>query len=633
MALSPREELEQLRAEQGPLPTMSEREELEMLRAEQGDLPEGLDAGLPGIESAAPYLLPLINAFKEITETQEAARTVGSSAVAVPVSGLAGAATIKSPLLNEAGMGTDPETSKRVVEGVQDALTIEPESPGAIQKLETLQDLYDKGVELARIPIAKAGQAIELITGRTPEEAKAVADSINERGLSETYADSVLEKSNSPLLASLAYSAPQIIPELIGRRVVSRPPTDLEIRNANKIRAQNKELEVASPDTAQPVQPVPEVGRRILDGAGQAVNNKLFDEAVRQGWEPQYVALMQGAPAAERAKYLDMLQIIKNNKADPRTAIRDIHSNILGESVLQRYRPVQEVNKRERINLDRIAEGLEGQSVDLSSPLAEFSENLDDLGVYRTINDKGRLVVDFADSDLPSSSHEPIRKVLNNIFRMERDGKMRAGGADALAAHKLKKVIDENVKFGQDSPGGLAGSATDALKGFRRAVDGALDSTFDDYNQTNLILSDTIEAMNGFKDRVGPNVDLSAPSAAKTVGILMRRPTSNAKSGGAVMDAVDRLEEVAKKYGAEFDDNIDSQMLIVQEMERMFPRVGSTTLEGVTTKSILRAAQKSTTEKVIDVAGAITDKAQGVNEQNAMKALERLLSEGTAPRD
>ncbi len=591
-----------------------------------------------------PFMGGLLDVITGAGEASEIAQTVASGAVAIPASGLAGIASM-SPIGDAFDIGVDADERKDIVENVQEQLTIPPITPGATAKLETVQDLIETGINAARIPISKIGEVIELITGRSPEQAAQVASDINEKGFSATLGDSVLEKTGSPLLASIAFAAPQIIPELIGNRLIKTPATDLEIRVADKIKSQTIPEPAVEPgldvveqpgvveslpgevkQIVEPIAPVDGVGRQLLDGAEIIVDNGAFDAAVKQGWDPVPLALMKGGSQVDKAKYLKMVQILKNNMADPTTAIRTLHSNVLGESVLERFNYVKGVNKRERIRLNEVAKNLEGQSVDVSAPMTEFSGVMDELNVDVKRNNKGKLIVDFKNSDLTSSAHEPIRNVLHKMDRLTQDGKLQGGQMDAFAAHELKKVLDENIDFGKESPGGIKGRAEGALGSFRHNIDEALDINFDDYNQVNTILRDTIVAMKDFQQQAGKSLDLSAPSSKKTIGILMRRPTSNAKSGGPVMDAVDQLDATAKKYGGVFEDNIDAQMLVVQEIGRMFPRVGGTELKSIITKGI-ETARQSPTERAATIAGHAAEKARGINDANKLKTIEKLLKE------
>ena len=573
-----------------------------------------------------PYVNALIETITGAADIQEAAQTIASGAAALPVSGWAGAATL-SPALDAAGMGMSPDARKGIVEDVQQGMTIQPERPGAIAKLETLQDLVDMGIDMARVPLAKMGEVFELMTGQSEEDAAKVAESINTKGLSATYGDSVLDKTGDPLLATIAYAAPQIVPELLGYRVMPRPPTNLEIRVADKIKADSTPPAPvdgppgAQPQIVEPVAPVEGVGRKILDGAMNAVDNKTFDAAVRQGWDQKYMALVQGSNPIEKTKYRNMLQIIENNRANPQTAIRDIHSNVLGESVLERYSYVKAKNKAAIKELDGVAEGLKGQYVDIKGPSKAFSEYLNDMDVDLRTNKEGKLVIDFDNSDLPPSSQTAIKRVLKKMERMTKEG------IDAHSVHKLKRFIDEDIDFGKKSEGGLSRSANNALKELRHGIDTALDTKFDAYNQVNTVLHDTIGALDEFQGIAGKSLDLSKPSAKKTIGILMRRPTSNAKSGGQVMDAVDRLEAIARKYDGVFEDSLESQMLMVQEFERMLPRTAATTFKGDIVKAGVEVAKKSNAEKAAAATVKIVDTVQGINEANAIKTIKALLDE------
>jgi hypothetical protein len=100
---------------------------------------------------------------------------VGSSAIAEPISGLAGIAALP--------FGADK--AAKVVEGVQRDMTYQPRSGEGQRGMRVLADT-----------MAPVGEFFD--------------------GVSQGGGDYVMDKTGSPLLASLAYAAPTVVPEIFG---------------------------------------------------------------------------------------------------------------------------------------------------------------------------------------------------------------------------------------------------------------------------------------------------------------------------------------------------------------------------------------------------------------------------------
>ena len=94
-------------------------------------------------------------------------------------------------------------------------------------------------------------------------------------------------------------------------------------------------------------------------------------------------------------------------------------------------------------------------------------------------------------------------------------------------------------------------------------------------------------------------------------------------------DAIDATESVAKKYGKNFEDNLSAQMLLAQELERVFKFKPSTSFGGEIKKNIDAAVggQAGLTSRAIDGVSGFIEKKQGINEDNAIKSLKSLLDE------
>jgi len=295
---------------------------------------------------------------------------------------------------------------------------------------------------------------------------------------------------------------------------------------------------------------------------------------------------------------------------------------VAGDSVLSRFRLVKGVNEKAGKEIDRIAKTLKGQKVDLTNPVGEFAQKLDDFGVEVTRGVDG-VKANFTNSSLAPGDRGPIKEVIRQMARIAKSGE-----PDAFHAHQLKRIIDRNVTFGKTKTG-LSRDPENALKGFRRAIDGAMDDAFPAYNTANTQYADTIDVMNSIQDVAGRKMDLTGPNSDKAVGTLLRRMMSNTQSRVNLVDAVDNLDEVAKRYGGQFDDNVSVQMLFADELDRVFKPSARTSFAGQIGQEVERAAQQPANQTVVGAiakaAGKGVEKARGINENNAIKSIKELL--------
>jgi hypothetical protein len=212
------------------------------------------------------------------------------------------------------------------------------------------------------------------------------------------------------------------------------------------------------------------------------------------------------------------------------------------------------------------------------------------------------------------------------------------GGVDGLSAHKMKRVIDNNVTFGK-SQTGLSGDAERALKSFRAGIDDALDSAFPEYNRLNTAYSETIGALNSLQEVAGKKMKLNGPNADKATGTLMRRVLSNAQSRITLLDSVNDIEKIAKKYErfhgkldptriegpfeTSLTDDLINQTLFVDELDSRFGTTARTSLSG----QVEQAVKQGVGGVAIEAVAKGAEKLRGINDDNAFKAIRRLLEE------
>ena len=349
-------------------------------------------------------------------------------------------------------------------------------------------------------------------------------------------------------------------------------------------------------------------------------------EVVKQGFDAPVTAQIAAASRPDKVKMQAALDIHRKALTRPKFALIHRAGDIVGDSLNERITHLKTVNRQAGRNIDRIAKGLRGQPIDVSQPVQEFAEQLDDWGV-RIARGKGGVKIDFSNSSLSPGSHKPIKEVLRQMNRLSQQGT-----PDALTAHELKRIIDRNVTYGKNISG-IDSDVAQGLKSFRRSIDSALDKAYPDYNQANTAYADTINALDMLQDSVGRKLDFSGPNADKALGVALRKLTSNRQGRADLLTAMENAEQIATKHGGTFSDDILDQVLFVNELESVVPPPKSvrTTFQSETAKGTEQAikglAVKDQTLLGIaaEKTGETIELLQNVNQDAAMEAMEKLL--------
>lgn len=365
------------------------------------------------------------------------------------------------------------------------------------------------------------------------------------------------------------------------------------------------------------------VAQYTLNGKNQIVKDKVAQEVIKQGLDEGTVATIKGSNLADKKAMQKALDIVEKRMTEGRGSkysALNRSSDVVGETAMKRFSAVNTIKNEAGKQLDGVAKTLKGQVADPIPAVQSFIDDLSDLGVTFK---NGKAV--FKGSQIEGV--KPAEQLISKVIQ-----RMNAVGDDAFELHNLKKFIDEQVNYGKLAEG-LSGRTESIIKGLRANIDGILDNTFPQYNQVNTQYSTAKNAVDNFLDVAGAKFDISSPNAEKQIGTLMRRILSNAQSRVQVTDAMQGLQDVAKTFGKEFDDDIISQLVFVDELERVFGSQAPTSLQGLGEK-VARgkdiATKMKSAQGVVDLAlqlgGEQIDKVTGKNQQNLIKALRQILS-------
>ena len=526
----------------------------------------------------------------------DAAGQIVSGAIAEPLAGIAGAVT--APFVGSA-------EASRNIDAVRDFMTVDATTDEGRRNIGVIGELVKKGVDLANIPTSGLVGIAEILSGQGVEQASESIDRVQSEGLSTVLGDRTFDVTGSPILASIAATSPEIAASLIPLSRIKTRRSSFQEEIASRIRDGGLESDLAT---------------KMLNGAGKVKTDKLAKEAIKQGVEDGVIQALSAASPATKASALKMLNTRQKGKRNASFAVENRATDIPGNSLVDRYNVVRKENQRSGAEIDALSKELKGLEVDVQPVVARFLENLEGkLGVRLDAN----LRPVFSGSDIEGLD-APKRAVTRIINRMK-----KTKTPDAHDMHRLKRFIDENVTYG-DGVSGLKGATENVLKTLRKDVDSVLDGQFPKYDAANSSYSETITAINNFRDVVGKKINLRGENAGKAIGTRLRGLNSNIQSRVPLLDSVNELDAVAKKYGGVFNDEIIPQMMFADELDRVTGAAATTSLAGEVGKAASRAVQapmgSRTTFGALEIAAkTVSEKLRGVNEDNLFKSLREFL--------
>lgn len=199
-----------------------------------------------GLQKADPVSSAINRGMSAVVEP---ALTVGSAIVAEPLAGIAGMAQGINPF-------ADPGASGQAVRATQEALTYTPKTEAGMEGLQTLGRGVENVIDVARYPLSGLWGLVELAeTGDLDSAAEGVRR-VQDEGLSKTWGDRTLEKSGSPLLATIAYSTPTASLELLGLKPSLAAGVKLNQRIARTLGKKGEQWATRSDDILKQVEEI-----------------------------------------------------------------------------------------------------------------------------------------------------------------------------------------------------------------------------------------------------------------------------------------------------------------------------------------------------------------------------------------
>lgn len=582
----------------------------------------------------------------------ETARTIGQGALTEIGSGFAG--------LLELAMTQDPVAAEAAIKQFQSDFAPPTPSARSAEQLKDVGGAVESVIEKVNVPLSGIAGLTELVTGQGLTQAVETIKEVQKVGLGKAAGERVFEETGSPLAATVAEVGPAALLEVAGLGA-ARPLTRLATGERIAQGAQQA-ADIAVPAAREAVRVGEDVTKAVFDfqtpakqrvaelireGAGDIDTakflltetgkvkvDKLASETLKQGFDKAIIATVKTASKADKIKMIKMTNIMEKGKRNARFAAENRPSDVVGDTLLSRIKVIRGANRTAGKNIDKVAQTLKGKEIDITSAVDDFAQSLDSLGVQLVDDGKGGFKPDFELSQLAAGDRGPLKEV---IRQMNIRG---SGGVDGLAAHRMKRLIDNNVTFGKTKTG-LSGDAERALKSFRANLDASLDNTFPAYDKVNVVYAETIGALDSIQGALGTKLDLSGPQADKALGTKLRGLLSNNATRVNLLDATKEIESVARKHGSQGKiliegkglgrDDLLNQILFVDELDSRFGPVARTSFQGQIDQAAQRGVSALTEAKVSPVtaalkgAASIAEKLRGINDDNAFKSIKELL--------
>lgn len=522
------------------------------------------------------------------------------------------------------GEGESLDEINREMRATQEALSYTPKTQAGQAGLENIAAaagaLEDLGTSAVAGTAGLANVALNPLSniqqGFAP--AAGVVRDIQDTGVAKTLGQGTLGVTGSPLAATAAEISPDIIGSLIGLRAVKNPALKATetaksiIPDTPTKRLLKQKLEAGSTDV--------DTARYMLNGAGKVSKDKAAVEAIRQGVDESVTAALKGSTDLDKKVMSRMVDTLDKGLKNARFAAENRPTDVIGDNLVKRVKFIRAKNKEAGVQVDKAARSLAGKDIDPTQSVDSLFNDLADAGV--NVDDAGKLTFDGSDFEGIKQAEDVISRVYNRAKKLPAN--------DAYSMHRLKKYIDENVDFGKAGEG-LSGRAERIVKKFRATIDNQLDISFPEYNKANEAFRETRSALDNMQDAVGRKLDFSSSSASKQTGTVLRRLLSNVQSRGALLDSIDSINTTAKNFGGRFDDDIITQVMFADELEKLFRPSARTSLQGEVSKAVDRAAmgQAGVVAEGVERVGGALERMRGINNENRIKALKELLNAKT----
>mgnify|MGYP003644488247 CR=1 FL=1 len=360
-----------------------------------------------------------------------------------------------------------------------------------------------------------------------------------------------------------------------------------------------------------------ELGQRV-------VTSTAAKEAVRQGFSQKRIDLFNTLGPLDKAKAREMLNVANRSRTSERYAAGNRTTDVVGDSLVSRYNFIKGKKNDAGKRINKVVRKLSNEPVNYDNAVNSLLDELTDFDVKVNYTDGG-INFDFSNSVL---SESPVASNLlsNSLKRISEQG-----GQNVRSGHMLKKYLDTELSKPSTTEG-LPGNVNAILGNFRRRVNNSIKKEYKEYRKVNDQYADTKGVLDDLQKAVGKSIDLESNTSGKAAGQAFRRVLSNAQSRQMQIDTIAKMDNVAAKYGASFKDSVFDQIIVADELEKMFNLAPRTSLQGQVQSGVGQSIIDSTISPELmgqraaaNLFDKTANKVRGINDDAAIKAIGDLL--------
>lgn len=329
-------------------------------------------------------------------------------------------------------------------------------------------------------------------------------------------------------------------------------------------------------------------GIRSLEGAGKRVEvNAAEKEAARleyealpphikdaatQGIIPRDAELIAGANPTEKKLFSSLQESAQKFEKD---RLQTPPSQLYGEEFAKRTNALKDELEKSSAKLNDIVAKTGNKKIeagDLADNIINSMKETKGLeGI--SINPDGTL--DFANTTLSSSLTEGDRKVIQKAF----DDALKK--RDVVQAHKLRQELFEELGGRSKSGMKTTETADQGLEAIRKGLASSIGKVAKGYEEANKDVAQILGIKRQIQNIFGMSKKGNEDIFNMKAGVLLRRLTSNAKSGQDISSVIRDLEGVLASKGIAFDTSLLKTQEFINLLNRYYDIAGDTTLQGI----------------------------------------------------
>ena len=307
----------------------------------------------------------------------------------------------------------------------------------------------------------------------------------------------------------------------------------------------------------------------------------------------------------------------RGERGDIHSEVKTRPSDIMGKGLHDRYKFLDGANKSAGKLLGKIAQDNKNTFVDVSAPTRNFLSQLREHGIQ--LKD-GK--VDFSQTDLAKADFGLIRENMGQINRIL--NKQRDGMLSFYDAHRLKQIIRRTGLSYEDTAvkKGASTETQNLFKSYSGQIDEVLDGKSSAYDKANIKFGDTVNELNKIKKIAKDN--LFTESAETQLGLFAKRMTGNAVSRASIMDMAEGMDNIARKYGGKFDDDLITLGYVANDMDDVLGVAAKTSIKGELGAQSAQALERSSLGHAAHALDTVQRMMARQSETKALDSLEAL---------